>query len=102
MKPLSNLFRCSFAIICSFGVLQTVQAINYFSQDAPEAGSVATNCVATPSGIVSWWRAESNALDSVDGNNGVLLNGASIVAGKVGQAFSFDGVNDVVSVADAP
>ena len=55
-----------------------------------------------PSGLVSWWQAEGNALDSADGNNGTLQNGATIVAGKVGQAFSLDGVDDVVLVPDAP
>ncbi|MBI3850912.1 MAG: tandem-95 repeat protein [Verrucomicrobia bacterium] len=59
-------------------------------------------CVPTPSGLVSWWRGESDALDSADGNNGTLQNGAVIAAGKVGQAFSLDGVDDVALVADAP
>ncbi|MBI3852594.1 MAG: immunoglobulin domain-containing protein [Verrucomicrobia bacterium] len=59
-------------------------------------------CVAPPSGLVSWWQAESNALDNADGNDGMLQNGATFAAGKVGQAFSFDGVDDVVIVPDAP
>ena len=28
-------------------------------------------CVPAPSGIVSWWSAESNALDNIGGNNGI-------------------------------
>jgi hypothetical protein len=53
-----------------------------------------------PSGIVSWWQAEGNANDSVGSNNGTLQNGATFGAGKVGQGFSLDGVNDDVSVPD--
>ncbi len=62
----------------------------------------AQSCTAPPSGSVSWWRAENNALDSVGANHGTLQNGATFAVGKVGQAFSFDGVNDNVVVSDAP
>jgi hypothetical protein len=59
-------------------------------------------CVTPPSGLVSWWQAEGNADDSVDGNSGVLLNGATFGPGKVGQAFAFDGVSSYVGVPDSP
>jgi subtilisin-like proprotein convertase family protein/endonuclease/exonuclease/phosphatase family metal-dependent hydrolase len=49
-------------------------------------------------GIVSWWRGEGNANDSIGGNNGVLTNGASFAAGKVGQGFSLNGINQVVQI----
>jgi hypothetical protein len=56
--------------------------------------SVTTNsCAIQPLGLVSWWRAEVNANDSSGTNNGALLNGVSFAAGRVGQAFSFDGVS---------
>ena len=51
-------------------------------------------CTPAPSGLVSWWRAEGDARDFWDGNHGSLQNGATFAAGKVGQAFSFDGIND--------
>jgi hypothetical protein len=54
-----------------------------------------------PSGLVSWWRAENDATDSIGTNNGTLTNGATFAVGKVGQAFSLDGVNDTVTVPDA-
>src|SRR5206468_3302542 len=54
-----------------------------------------------PQGLVSWYRAEGNANDFAGSNNGTLMNGATFAAGKVGQAFSLDGVNDVVQVPDA-
>jgi hypothetical protein len=54
------------------------------------------------SGLVGWWRAENNANDALGVNNGTLQNGTTFASGKVGQAFSFDGVNDYVEVADSP
>src|ERR1041385_2060676 len=65
------------------------------------AFSEGVNCTPTPSGAVSWWKGESNAVDSVDGNNGILMNGATFAPGKVGTAFSFDGINDFVKVPQA-
>lgn len=56
------------------------------------------SCATPPSGMVSWWRAEDNAVDIVGGNNGTLQNGATYSTGKVGQAFSFDGVNDYIAL----
>jgi hypothetical protein len=45
----------------------------------------------------------SNALigspnDSVSTNHGTLMNGTTFTAGKIGQAFRFDGINDYVSL----
>jgi hypothetical protein len=57
--------------------------------------------VQPPSGLVSWWKAENNANDSQDSNHGTLKNGAMFAGGKVGQAFSLDGVNDFVEVPDS-
>ena len=41
--------------------------------------------VAPPAGLVAWWRAENDAQDAVGTNHGVLLNGATFAAGKVGR-----------------
>jgi len=60
----------------------------------------AQTCVEPPSDLVSWWPGDGNANDIVDGNPGTLVNGATFTAGKVGQAFSFDGVNDFVTIGD--
>jgi hypothetical protein len=47
------------------------------------------------------WKFEDNALDnSGNGNNGILINGPTFVAGKIGKALSFDGVDDHVVVSD--
>jgi hypothetical protein len=47
-----------------------------------------------PSGMVSWWPGEGDASDVIGANDGALSNGATFASGKVGQAFSFDGVDD--------
>jgi hypothetical protein len=60
----------------------------------------ASSCVLAPSGLVSWWPGDGDATDIADGNSGVLQGGAGFASGKVGEAFSFDGVDDYVSIAD--
>ena len=58
----------------------------------------AQSCASQPSGQVTWWMAENNANDTVGGNNGTARNGATFASGKVGQAFSFDGIDDYILV----
>jgi Concanavalin A-like lectin/glucanases superfamily/FG-GAP-like repeat len=58
--------------------------------NSPEA------CVVPPSGLVSWWNGENNTKDVINGHNGYLsAAGVTYAPGKVGQAFSFDGVGNV-------
>ncbi len=49
-------------------------------------------------GLVSYWQAEDNAQDPINGNHGTLQLGAGYAPGKEGQAFSLDGSNDHVLV----
>ena len=65
-----------------FGLLRT---------DAPAA------CVVPAPGLMSWWAADGNANDNFGGNPAILTNGTTFAAGLVGQAFSFDGVDDLVT-----
>ncbi len=58
--------------------------------------------LSVPAGIISWWRAESNALDSIGTNDGALTNGASYAAGEVGQSFLLDGTSGYVVIPDSP
>ncbi|MBI2486546.1 MAG: hypothetical protein HYW01_06240 [Deltaproteobacteria bacterium] len=58
-------------------------------------------CVPPPSYMVSWWSGDSNANDIQDGNDGMLQGDTTFAAGKVDQAFSFDGSGDFVSVPDS-
>jgi hypothetical protein len=60
--------------------------------------AAARTCVEPPSGLVSWWPGDGDADDIVGDNHGTLQNGATFANGVVGQAFSFDGVDDFVSV----
>jgi hypothetical protein len=66
----------------------------------------APSCAQVPSGIVSWYPADvstaedGNAVDIVSRNHGTLENGATFAPGKVGTAFSFDGVDDYIDVPD--
>src|SRR6185436_7888237 len=48
----------------------------------------------------SWWRAESNTVDSVDSNHGTLTGNATFGVGRVGQGFVFDGNGDGVRIGN--
>lgn len=50
----------------------------------------ATAATVPPSGLVSWWQAEGNALDALGQNNGTPGEVVNFVPGKAGQAFSFN------------
>ncbi|HKB27993.1 MAG TPA: LamG domain-containing protein [Candidatus Limnocylindrales bacterium] len=63
--------------------------------------SQAATCVARPSGLVAWWRAENDAKDALGAHDGALQAGAGFIDGKVGRAFSFDGATQYVSVPSA-
>jgi hypothetical protein len=51
--------------------------------------------------LISWWTADNTAVDLKGLNNASLFNGTNYVAGKVGQAFNLDGVDDRAQVADS-
>jgi hypothetical protein len=65
--------------------------------DAVEDFSITQNptsaCVAPPSGLVTWYRAEDNADDALGTHNAAMNGGATYAVGKVGQAFSFSSAN---------
>jgi len=57
-----------------------------------------TSCMPPPSGLMSWWPANENAVDIVGGNSGVLQGGASYTNCAVGQGFAFGGSNPSLSL----
>jgi hypothetical protein len=59
-----------------------------------------TDCVPPPSDLVGWWPGDGNGDDLVGGNDGIISPGTAFAAGKVGQAFSFNGTSDYVTVPD--
>jgi hypothetical protein len=64
-------------------------------------GKCGVACAPSPSGIVSWWRAESNVVDSVSTNHGGLVGNPAFAPGQVGAAYSFDGIDDIAYVPAA-
>ncbi|HEV2210475.1 MAG TPA: LamG-like jellyroll fold domain-containing protein [Verrucomicrobiae bacterium] len=98
-QPLTN--QTSTALMLAD--VQLSDAGNYAVLVSDAAGSVlssnavltvlsnTTNCIPAPEGLISWWRAEGNALDFVSGNNGTLLGNTGFAPGEVGQAFSVNG-----------
>lgn len=58
----------------------------------------------TDASAVAWWLMDGDTMDaSGGGHTGTLQDGASLVAGGyVGQGLQLDGVNDHVTVSDAP
>jgi hypothetical protein len=61
----------------------------------------AGSCVPAPAGLISWWRAEGNATDALNVNNGTLQGGTTFAAGEVGEAFSFNGTNSTVQISNS-
>ncbi|MGD0413487.1 MAG: LamG domain-containing protein [Verrucomicrobiota bacterium] len=45
-----------------------------------------------PPGLIGWWQAEGNYLDTVGGNNLSPDGGVTFAPGRFGQAFHFDGI----------
>ena len=54
---------------------------------------------AVPIGMTHLWEAEGNTIDSIGGVTGSLTGDTSYATGISGQAFSFDGANDLFTAA---
>lgn len=61
-----------------------------------------TTCVAPPAGLVAWWRAEENGLDSAGTNTAEVPAGVEYLPGEVGYGFSLQGNTNRILVPDAP
>ena len=89
------------------GLIDDIQVFNHNLSDEEvqwlfdHPGQVLT-CTPPPSGLVSWWGGDNNALDLAGTNDGAPMNGATYGTGRVGRAFSFDGVDDYVNVPNSP
>ena len=64
------------------------------------SGSAGPCCAPAPAGMIAWWKGEGDATDSADDHNGTV-NGTTFASGEVGQAFTFDGTDDSVSIPDS-
>jgi hypothetical protein len=69
----------------SYGFAQSSNAV----LTVTGGGGGTNTCTPPPSGLVAWWKAEGNALDSAGTNHGTLLGGLGFTNGEVGQAFNF-------------
>ena len=60
---------------------------------------VSTNHLSSPylPGMVSWWRAENNALDSISTNNGTVIGNTSYTNTITGTGFKFGAIGDRVT-----
>lgn len=61
------------------------------------------NALVSPflSGMVAWWKAENNTVDSVSGIGGIA-NNVTYVSGEVGKAFQLDGSTSFVTAPASP
>ena len=46
------------------------------------------DCLSAPSGLIAWWRGQSNILESINNLAGTASAGLAYSTGKVGAAFS--------------
>jgi hypothetical protein len=53
-----------------------------------------------PSGLVSWWRGEGNAVDETGAHPGTPQGGLAYAPGQVGQAFSLNGQDAAVALGN--
>jgi hypothetical protein len=84
-----------FAVKTSFGKVNlSVDAVRKISVSAGGGG-------AHPPGLVALWSGEGNGLDSVGGNPATLTD-ITFAEGKVGQAFSFNGVSSSIRIPASP
>lgn len=68
--------------------------------NAGAAGKVNPNCAAPSTNAIGWWGGDDSIYDLAHTNSGIFFNGASYASGKVGDGFSFDGVNDYLVVSN--
>ena len=81
-------------------VATDVMLTNKLSEGQMLAGGGGSGACPDP-GPLAWWKAEGNPNDSADSHDGMLFGGAGYAAGKVGQAFAFDGAGDYFEVPDS-
>jgi uncharacterized repeat protein (TIGR01451 family) len=78
----------------------TTADLDVFLDDVSVDTSTA-GCTPQPANLVSWWPGNNYAFDIIGSNHGSLQNGAGYEAGNVGQAFSFNGSDQYVSIPSA-
>jgi hypothetical protein len=95
MKKLINFFLKWILPFRAKAILATIIAAIFAAHT-----SVAQTCVTPPSGIVSWWPAEGNALDNAGTNNGTLQTNVTYAPGEDGQGFDFNGSSSYIVIGN--
>lgn len=89
---------------CSAACTSELSALcgdNICSVQSESTSSCPQDCgqVCPTNGLVSWWKGENNAQDSFKNNyHGTLLGDAAYTTGRVGKAFKFDGIDDLLDL----
>ena len=83
-------------------VIFLILSVGLSGASKAESGVAEAACVELPEGAISWWPGDTDAKDIQDNNHGKLKGGTTFKSGMVGPAFSLDGVNDFVEVANSP
>src|SRR3989344_6109894 len=107
IKALNNLMK-----IENWKLKITLLAICFIILNPQEASAAlivqAPKYIGLNSGLVGYWSFDGpdmNATQALDragqGNNGTLTNGPKPTLGRLGQALSFDGVDDYVTKSSA-
>jgi hypothetical protein len=68
----------------------------------PSAASTPTDCTSAPSEMLGWWPGDGNLNDIVAGNDAVDAGNVTFTTGEVGQAMTFNGTSDYLTVANSP
>ena len=58
-------------------------------------------CTPPPPGMAAWWPGDGSAADIVGTNEGTLVGGAAFAPGRVGQAFTLNGLDAWVQAPDS-
>src|SRR3954465_9275288 len=100
-----DVVRCNvrFALV-ALGCLVALRGGTVVAQRSGSSGgqtnSVATNaCIQPPASVAHWWTGDGSALDLPGGSHGTIRGKVAFAAGKVAEAFSFDGTNGVVEAS---
>ncbi len=83
------------------GVIDMVDLVFVTSRFGQSGGSGGSGGGTLPSGQVAYWALDGNTQDSQGSYHGTYTGGTpTYVSGKVGQAISFDGSSEYISIAD--
>ena len=91
MKTKSNLIQT-----CLLGAAMLPAASLLLLAHTATAQQWSTN--ELPPGIIGWWQAENNMLDSVGAHGGSGDAASTYAPGRFGQAFHFNGTDQSVSI----